>query len=119
MTKTNHFRIDVYECVVYVVLSSNIEKAIQSRVRLDGHSDYQDGDVYGYSYRPDCCVDRYYIFLNTYGLTIDTVNHEKSHIVEWILTDRGIKPVGEARAYLDGYISHKISLLLKRNKLKV
>ena len=65
-------------------------------------------------------IKEYFIWFDINNIDVNTVNHEKSHLVEEILKDRNIKPSGEIRAYLDGLISEKIAAFFayQKNNIK-
>lgn len=113
MTVRTKFKIDVYSCEVMVICSSDIRKSINYYCKK------HDPDDKGIKYEPDgffLCPDAqialYYIFFDATSMSVNTVSHEKSHLVEQILKDRNIKPAGEARAYLEGLIAEKIDTFL-------
>jgi hypothetical protein len=70
-------------------------------------------------YCKDADPGNYYLFFDLHTIDTNFINHEKSHLVEAILKDRGIRPVDEVRSYLDGYVSEKITAFIKKKKIKL
>lgn len=119
MTKTGKFVVDVFDCNVHIVVAKSIKSSINYHLRKYGQ-ELLDFEPSGYYCRPDGDkIGNYYILFNEADVSVDIINHEKSHLVEDILLDRGIKPVDEIRSYLDGFISHKVDLFFKNRKIKV
>lgn len=118
MTIKGNFHVPIYECDVVITVSDNINKSFNSYLRK---FDYQlhEGGFEGMVWRHDDKVGKYYVFFDTDGLSINTYNHEKSHLVEWILKDRCISAQNEVRSYLDGFISKKMNDFFKSHKLKL
>ena len=110
MTVKTKFNVDVYACVVHVICGDDVRSSINRLCKKHDPKDKAiDYDPDGFCYRPDGKIENYYIWFDRTNITINTVNHEKSHLTEWILKDRNIKPTGEQRAYLDGLISEKFN----------
>lgn len=118
MTITGKFKVDVYDCEVYIVVSDKIKQSINTYLRLnnEGRLDY---DVDGYCWRPQTRIGKYYVFFDLKTFNINCFNHEKSHLVEFILEDRSIKAKDEMRSYLDGFISTKMNAFFKKRKIKI
>ena len=118
MTKTGKFKVDVFDCTVYIVVSDNIMKSINTYLRLnkEGILDYE---VDGYCWRPMSVIGTYYVFFDSDSVNLNGLNHEKSHLVEFILNDRGIREKGEVRSYLDGYVSKKMHDFFSKRKIKL
>lgn len=121
MTIRTKFTVAVYCCDVHVICCKDIRKSVNYHCKKydpkDKGIDYQPD---GFFFRPYEKIGSYYIWFDINTISVNTVNHEKSHLVEEILKDRKIKPKGEARAYLEGYISEKFDAFFKyqENNLK-
>jgi hypothetical protein len=121
MTIKGFFRIDVFDCTVFLHVSDNIKRVINYQFKKHNREDESlENDVSGYfvNFRVPK-IGEYHIFLDYSDLAVDVINHEKSHLIDHVLQDRDIKLDDEVRAYLDGYISHKIDEFLKKKRLKV
>lgn len=118
MTKTGKFSVDVYDCEVYIVVTDRIKQSINTYLRLNGEDKLQY-DVDGYIWRPQSVIGKYYLFFDIESLNVNCVNHEKSHLVDFILQDRLIRSTGEVKAHLDGFVSEKINNFFKKRKIKI
>jgi len=118
MTITGSFKVPIYECEIKIIISDNLLRSINSRLKKFGDKGLKT-EPSAFFYHPggDCIV--YYLFFSFEKLNVNCINHEKSHVVEKILMDCDIKPIDEVRSYLDGFISHKIDLFFKRRKIKL
>lgn len=124
MTKSGYFHIDIYDCYVHIIISTNIKRCVNSRLKqlnlLKAADDFYDnsaGCFLGGTYYGDS--SNYYLYFNESCLTHNCYNHEKGHVVDSILEDRAIPTKDEARCYLDGYISSKIQKFFKKKKIKI
>jgi hypothetical protein len=115
MTTKGSFKVPIYDCTVHLIVSDRVLRCINNQLQKDGE-ELLEICPGGWFYRPAECYCNYYIFFHLGNLSHNYINHEKSHLVEEILTDRGISPKGESRAFLDGFISHKIELFFRRHK---
>lgn len=119
MVKKGSFNIDVYDCKVNITIADDIVRSINYYNHKYGYENIES-PLEGYCIRFDNeNVTEYNIFISFFGLSINTINHEKSHLVEFILTDRDIRAKDEVRAWLDGCVSKKIDTFFKRNKIKI
>lgn len=113
------FQVDVFDCNVYILVGDSIRNSINYHLRKCGTGEI-DFDPSAFFCNPDLSkIGKYYLFFDVDDLSVDIVNHEKSHLVEQILTDRDIKPVDEIRSYLDGFLSRKIHMFFKNRKIKL
>lgn len=115
MTIKGKFYIDVYSCHVHIIYTDQIERSANyycKKYELDS-----PGPVEGVVINGNLL--NYYLLINKEYCTVDTFNHEKSHMVEHILKHRNIRPIGEPRAYLDGCVSRKLNLFFKKKKIKI
>jgi hypothetical protein len=111
------FLVDVYACRVHVFVGDKLKQAINYRLRKD--EDSIDFDPAGYTLCNNDSISHYYLYFSTDHVDVNTINHEKSHVIDFILKDRCIKQNGEQRAYLDGLVSAKLDTFFKRRKIKV
>ena len=113
-------KIPIYDCVCHIVIGDNIEKVINGyvkRKKWDRTTHIEGFRVHGFTVSNSDLKD-YYIFYSTESVTVNTVIHEISHLVDFILDEREIEDKGEAKAYLIGYISEEIfNYILKKNLL--
>lgn len=109
----NKLKIDIplYEAVCSIY----IEEDISEYIRIFGKKKkwkedltlHKDDKVEGYAV-PLGNNRNYLLFFEKTRMTPNTISHEISHLVDFILEERGIELTGEARAYLTGHISGKI-----------
>lgn len=120
MTFKGQFKVPIYSATVHIVVSDNVKRSINYYARKY-KEDEIDFSPAGYCYRPynDGKIGTLFLFFDIKDLDVDTIDHEKSHLVDYILEDRDIKPRNEVRAYLDGFIGNKINLFFKRRKKKI
>ena len=114
-------KIPIYGCTVHVIIDNDIEKVINSyvkRKKWDKDIAINDGsEVHGYAVSPPD-IKNHYIFYSTGSMTVNYICHEISHIIDNILSQRGVEEKGEARSYLTGFISDKIfDYVLKKQLL--
>ena len=122
MTIKGKFKVDVFDCTIHITIAKSIKNSVNYYLRQTGHegSDLIDFEPSGFFCNPHSeRIGNYFIFFNEEDITIDVINHEKSHLVEQILTDRDIKPKDEIRSYLDGYVSRMIDLFFRKRKIKI
>lgn len=116
MLQKGTIKVPIFDCEVKVIVGGyecELRRSINYRLRA------YDEEVFEVA--PSGCmlahstyVGTYYLFFLKEDLSVDIINHEKSHLAEQILKDRQITSTGEVRAYLDGWLSHKLDLLLKK-----
>lgn len=116
-SKKGSFKIDVYSCEVHIFVSDKIKRAIN--YRLGVNDDSIDFEPCGYTCRNNDVISHYFLYFATSCCDVNTINHEKSHLVDFILSDRGVKQTGEQRAYLDGLVSEKLDKFFRVRKIKI
>jgi hypothetical protein len=114
-------KIPLYDCICTIIISKDIEKVINRYVkRKKWHKDYLVDDhtyLHGYAVSPENMTE-YAIFYKDSSLTVNTVVHEITHMVDFILEERSIENEAEAKAYLTGHISEKVfDFIFKKNLL--
>lgn len=114
-------KIPIYNCVCHIIIDKDIEKVINRYIKKkkwDADEIIPEGEeVHGWAHT-EGDMTNYYIFYSLDSLTFGYVSHEISHMVDYIVGEKGIEDKGEARAYLTGYITEKINdYLLKKNLL--
>lgn len=119
MTIKGKFNIDVYNCDVYIIISNNLRRCINNRLRKQESKDSIDFDPSGYFLRCGDDVSNYYLFYDSAYLNHRTINHEKSHLLDYVLQDREIPAIDEVRSYLDGFVSRKLNAFFQRRKIKI
>lgn len=115
------FKIDLYDVTIHIRLADSDKNFLQSInyfLAKDGEDILKDSPG-GYFYRAEGDAFNYYVFFNKSTLTFEIFNHEKSHVIDYILEDREIKATDEIRSYLDGFVSHKMHLFFKKRKIKL
>lgn len=115
--KKGSFKVDVYACHVHIFVSDKIKRAINYRMKMD--NDSIDFEPCGYTYRNSDVISHYFLYFDTGCCDVNTINHEKSHLIDFILSDRQIKQNGEQRAYLDGLVSEKLDKFFRIRKIKI
>lgn len=120
MTITGKFHIDVYNCDVHFILCDDVKKELHKIYKKHGETKKfpKEQEFKGFMYGPED-IDHYYLLICHEDFNHDIFNHEKSHLVEEMLVDRGIRARDEARCYLDGCISTKFNKLFAKKKLKL
>jgi hypothetical protein len=117
MTIKGQFHVPIYECDVVITISDHIKSCLNYHYKK--HDLQEEGfEFEGLVWRPEG-VGKYYVFFDKDSLSVNTINHEKSHLIEWILKDRCIKPQDEIRSYFDGFISKKMDDFFKSRKIKI
>lgn len=121
MTTKGSFYVQIYNCTVHIIVADDLQRSINYYLRKCGEKPLKKEEIPGaYCLSPDDdCSFEYYLFFGRKTIDINYINHEKSHLVEFILEERGIKAKDETRAYLDGFLSEKINALLKKRKIKL
>lgn len=115
------FYCDVYDCNIHLIIAKDIVKPVQAlekkqKEKVETKEELDKSKAI--SYRSDKHLKDYYIFCQKEFFTIDTFNHEKAHIAEFVLEDRDM-PIGdEIRAYFEGYLSHKFEELFRKLKIR-
>lgn len=124
MNNTNlKISIPIYDCYCNVIVTENINLAIKKTIKTrkwcyETLNLKEDSEYYGLCINPGN-MKEYLLYLCSEELYISTISHEISHIIDYIIGDRGIENNGEARAYLTGYLTDKIlSSLAKKDLLK-
>jgi hypothetical protein len=118
MTIRGNFHVPIYECDVTIIVTDHTKASLNYYYRRDELKS-EDFDFEGLVWRPDERIGAYFVFFDLNSLSINTFNHEKSHLVEWILKDRSISAQNEVRSYLDGFISKKMNDFFQKRKLKL
>lgn len=119
MTIRGTFEVPIYNCRVNIIVSDNIKLIINNVFKKHNH-DFDNNEYGALCYNPgdlECGI--YYLFFDKSQLCLNFVNHEKSHLIEYILEDRGIKAKDEVRSYLDGFLSDKIHSVFNKRKIKL
>lgn len=112
-------KVPVYQFNCIVIISSDIEKIIDSYFRKYKIDDGMDDlEVHGLAVKTNT-VHEYLLFYSIDSTTSNVISHEISHLIDYVFEDRKIEKNGdEARAYLTGYITEKIfDFVLKNNLL--
>ncbi len=104
-------KIPIYKCTCHIVIDKEIEKVINKYVKnkkWEKHLAVEAGnELHGLAINPRD-NDNFYIFYSSGSLTVNYIAHEISHMIDFIMDEKGIEDKGEARAYLTGYVSEKI-----------
>lgn len=119
MTTKGYFYVKMYSCYVHINVCDNILRSINSYLKRWNEKPLLiEPDAY--------CVSgsgkhesHYYLFFNRKTIGVNAINHEKSHLVDFILQDREIATHDEPRAYFDGFVSEKLDAFFKRHKIKI
>lgn len=117
MSWKGSFKVDVYACEVHIFVGPKLKKSINYRLAID--DDSIDFEPDGYTLKNNDSISDYFVYLCSEDLSVNTINHEKSHLIDFILSDRCIKGTGEQRAYLDGLVSQKLDKFFKLRKIKI
>jgi len=113
------FQVPIFECKVVIVITDNLLKTLNRYYKKYDEKELETEEHGAFFYSPEKAGSPYHLFFEKYDLSVNTINHEKSHLVEQILIDCRIKPIDEVRSYLDGFISSKVTLFFKRRKLRL
>jgi len=117
MTIKGQFRIPIYRADVYVIVTDQLMRVINYRLKEIGE-DPLEIEPGAFFIRKDQSSD-YYLYFTFEMLTLPIINHEKSHLIDYILKDCGMKKDDEGRAYLDQFITEKLQKFFKIKGLKV
>lgn len=119
MTIRGEFEVPIYNCRVNIIVSDNLKIIINNLFRKHNYNN-DEQEVGALCYNPGDAEDGvYYLLFDKSELSLNFINHEKSHLIEYILKDRGIKAKDEVRSYLDGFLSDKIHSFFKKRKIKL
>ncbi len=101
-------RIPIYEENILVIFTNNLVSLL-SKFGVDkrGHKNTQGIFIE---------VNEELVCIFGYPVSINTIVHETSHIVDNIIESRGLEPTGEPRAYLSGFISESIVNLIDKTR---
>jgi hypothetical protein len=99
-------KVPVYNFNCRVIIADDIEIHV-NKLRKKLELEEIEGLIHGYAMCGND-VHTYYLFYQSEGLTINTIAHEVSHIIDYVFTDREIEPEGEPRAYITGYLTSEI-----------
>jgi hypothetical protein len=103
-------KVPVYKITIHVKIAPEVKKVINtfSKRKKWKEVELKEGeDVHGYAVSATDCVN-YYIFYDILSVNSNYITHEISHVIDYILEEKDIERMGEARAYLTGHISEKI-----------
>lgn len=118
MVTKGKFYVPIFDCTVTITISDDPRKSLNYYLEKYGDEKI-DYNISGFCYRPESGIGKYFLFFEKCTLDSNYWNHEKSHLVETILTDRDMKPVDELRSYLDGFISKKMNQFLLNRKMRL
>jgi hypothetical protein len=108
-------KLPIYELNCKVIIAKDIDKHVNKLLFKQGDDPTEDG-IDGYTtHNPDATI--YYIFYNLDVLTTNLIAHEASHLVDFILENKGIELVGETRAYIMGYIMEQILKYVHKKRI--
>jgi hypothetical protein len=109
--------VPVYDFTCEITFASEIEVAI-NKVRKKQSLEPIEGTVHGYAFGTNS-VHKYYLFYSLQNLSVNTLVHEISHLIDFVFTDREIDPpTGETRAYLTGHVTSKIFEFVYKKDIK-
>ena len=115
MTIKGKFHVPIYECDVIITISDRVKSCLNSYYAKHD-LEIEKFEFAGLVWRPEG-ISKYYVFFSFEELDVNTYNHEKSHLIEWILKDRSISAQNEVRSYLDGFVSKKMNDFFKNRKI--
>lgn len=117
MKWTFTIKVPVYSFNIRVTIADNVEQYINKQCRKLGLEDYE-GTVHGLAMEGKDVHD-YFLFFDANSVTINTVIHEVSHIIDYAFNHRDIELDGEPRAHLSGHIGEEvIKYMYKKQLLK-
>lgn len=117
MNKSFKFKIDTYNCSVYFIITSDINKTFKTLLKKYNTTDPFDGKLTGAaSWNYHC--ETYYILVQDVYLTHNFIAHEICHLTCSICKERDIVDE-ESHAYLTGSITEKIYRLLDKKKIVI
>lgn len=109
----NKFKINIpiYDVTCLIIVGNDISNVIRNMGKKrkwgKGLLLGEEDNVHGYAV-PIGDLKNYIIFYAQDELTPNLISHEISHLVDFILGEKGIELTGEGRAYLTGHISEKV-----------
>lgn len=100
-------KVPVYSFTCDIIFDHEIESRINA-VRKKQKLEPIEGTVHGYALGENN-IHKYTIFYSLDRLSINTISHEISHLIDYVLLDREVDPpTGEPRAYLTGHVTEKV-----------
>ncbi len=118
MNLQGDFYVPIYNCRVHIIIAKKLRKTLDELCKKLGKKKKGNKSCAA-MFLSDDSDSTYYLVFEKGNVTSNLVNHEKAHLGEDILMDRGIKPKGETRCYLDGFLSEEIDKIFKQKKIKV
>lgn len=120
MKLTKVINVPIYNCKVRVIFTDDSATEVRKVLKKCEIKDDDQEDCYGVAVK-GVDVHSYYLVYDTKGLTSNTISHEISHLVGFILEDREIDdtPSSENVAYLNGYFNQTIRDFAIKKAIKV
>ena len=121
MTKKNKtykktIKLSMYNCVANIIISADLTKEVARLYKKNKlHLDF-DIVAEGVVFSPD--ISNYYLIIDAYYLSHNTIAHEVYHLVTRITEDRGIIDE-ESQAWLAGHLSELTYEFIKKNNLVI
>lgn len=116
MNKSKKIKLSTYNCAVSFMICDNLRRTVNSLYKKLNVVNKFDVDAEGVAITAD--IDNYFVVLDLYYLSHDSIAHELYHIVVRVTEDREINDE-EAQAWLMGYLSAEMYKFLYKNKFKI
>lgn len=116
MKHTLKIKNDVYECVVYVIITDDIVKEATKVVKKLGLKDDVSSAACGWTIYHDEQIQHYYIVLSSFYVEPNTIAHEVHHLVSAMTRHRAILEE-ESQAWLVGNITAHIYRFISNKDL--
>jgi len=116
MRKTKKIKLPTYNCNVIIVITDKLKEEVNSLYKkLKSNEKFID-DAEGVVITFD--IDNYYIILDTFYLSHNTIAHEVYHATVKVTEDRDITDE-ESQAWLVGYITQEMYKHIYKNELNI
>ena len=109
-------KLDMYNCVANFIITTDLTKDVAKLYKKNGIK--LDFDVIAEGLVFSHEISDYYLIIDNYYLSHNTIAHEIYHLVTRITEDRGIIDE-ESQAWLAGHLSQIVYDYIKKNNLVV
>jgi hypothetical protein len=108
--------LDTYSCKLVIIVTDKLKSETSKIFKKYNIISDSEGDDEGIVILAN--LDKYYLLIDIYYLSHNTIAHEIYHAVVAITEDRGINDE-EAQAWLCGHLAQEMYKFLNRKKFKI
>jgi frataxin-like iron-binding protein CyaY len=116
MRTTKKIRLLTYNCNIFITITDDLNKQVNSLYKKFSHKDTFNCDAEGVVITFD--IDNYYIILDKQYLSHNTIAHETYHAVVKVTEEREIVDE-ESQAWLMGYLSEEVYKFIAKKGFKI